>query len=119
MRFWHLSDRLAMKAQTSLCKCAGWSESLLLAYTKNGSRKRLTKRGDKKKIKYYTCPVGQVTYNFHLSFKHVLLSFKSVCNKEQKGVIYNVISLSYSFQSTHPTGGVLWEELLILSRFHL
>ena len=26
---------------------------------------------------------------------------------------------SKSFQSTHPTGRVLWEELLVLSRFHL
>ena len=43
---------------------------------------------------------------------------KSVCNKEHKRVICNTISSSYSFQSTHPTGRVLLEELLVLSRFH-
>ena len=47
---------------------------------------------------------GQVTYNFHLSCKHMHLSFKSVCNKEHKGVICNKISWSTSLQSTHPTG---------------
>ena len=47
---------------------------------------------------------GQVTYNIHLSCKHMHLSFKSVCNKEHKGVICNKISSSTSLQSTHPTG---------------
>ena len=43
------------------------------------------------------------------------LSFKSVCNKEHKGVICNTTSSSYSSQSTRPTvGRVLWEELLVL-----
>ena len=32
------------------------------------------------------------------------LSFKSVCNKEHKGVICNMTSLSYSYQRTHNTG---------------
>ena len=32
------------------------------------------------------------------------LSFKSVCNKEHKGVICNMTSLINSSQSTHPTG---------------
>ena len=45
-------------------------------------------------------------------------SFKSVCNKEHKGVMCNTTSSSSSFQSTRPVGRVLWEELLVLSRFH-
>ena len=60
---------------------------------------------------------GQVTYNFHSSCKHMHLSFKSVCNKEQKGVICNMTSLSNSLQSTRPTGRVLWEEFLVLVDF--
>ena len=28
-----------------------------------------------------------MTYNFHSSFKHMHLSFKSVCSREDKGVI--------------------------------
>ena len=73
-------------------------------------------------FQYCTCPVGRVTSSFHSSCKHMHLSFKSVCNKEYKGVICNMTSLSNSSQSTcHEdwcTGGVLLEELLILSRFH-
>ena len=46
------------------------------------------------------------------------LSFKSVCNKEHKGVICYIISLSDSSQSTRPTRQVLCEELLVLSRFN-
>ena len=42
------------------------------------------------------------------------LSFKSVWNKEHKGVICNMTSSSNSFQSTQRVG---WEELLVLSRF--
>ena len=38
-----------------------------------------------------TCPSGRVTYNFHSSCKHMHLSFKSVYNKEHKGVICNMI----------------------------
>ena len=68
--------------------------------------------------KHFTCPAGWVTYNFHLSCKHMHLSFKSICNKEYKGVICNMTSSSYSFQSTRPVGRVLWEKLLILFRFH-
>ena len=59
-----------------------------------------------------------MTYNIHLSCKHMHLSFKSVCNKEHKGVICNMTSSSNSSQSTHPVGRVLWEKLLVLSRFH-
>ena len=59
-----------------------------------------------------------MTYNFHLSPKHMHLSFKSVCNKEHKGVISNMTSSSNSSQSTRPVGRVLWKELLVLSRFH-
>ena len=40
-------------------------------------------------FQYCTCPAGRVTYNFHSSFKHMHLSFKSVCNREHKGVICN------------------------------
>ena len=47
------------------------------------------------------------------------LSFKSVCNKEHKGVIFNMTSSSSSSQSNRPKGHVLWEELLVLSRFSL
>ena len=39
-------------------------------------------------FQYCTCPAGRVTYNFHSSCKHTHLSFKSVCNKEHKGVIW-------------------------------
>ena len=60
---------------------------------------------------YCTCPAGQVTYNFYLSCKRMHLSFKGVCNKEHKGVICNMTSLSNSSQSTHPTGRVLLERI--------
>ena len=43
-------------------------------------------------FQYCTCPAGRVTCNFHLSCKHMHLSFKSVCNKEHKGVICNTTS---------------------------
>ena len=59
-----------------------------------------------------------MTYNFQLSCKRMRLSCKSVCNKEHKGIICNMTSLSNSTQSTRPIGRVIWEELLILSRFH-
>ena len=73
-----------------------------------------------KVFQYCNCPAGRVTYNFHLSCKHMHLSFKSICNKAHNGVIcYTCItSLSNSSQSTCPTGRELWEELLVLSRFH-
>ena len=48
-----------------------------------------------------------MTYNFHSSGNHMHLSFKSICNKEHKGVICNMPSLSNSSQSTRPTGRVL------------
>ena len=57
-------------------------------------------------FQYSTCPAGRVTYKFHLSCKHMYLSFKRVCNKEHKGVICNMTSLSNYSQSTHPTGRV-------------
>ena len=55
------------------------------------------------------CPscIPCMTYNFHLSCKHMHLSFKSICNKEHKGVICNMTSLSNSFQSARSTGRVL------------
>ena len=67
--------------------------------------------------KYCTCPEGLVTQNFLLSCKHMHLSFKSVCNKELKGVMC-MTSLINTFQSTRPTGRLLWEELLVLSKFY-
>ena len=60
-----------------------------------------------------------MTYNFHSSCKHMHLSFKSICNKEHKGLICNMTPSSNSSQSTRPVGRVLCEELLVLSRFHL
>ena len=56
-------------------------------------------------ILHLSC-IRWVTYNFHLSCKHMHLSFKSVFNREQKGVICNMTS-SNSYQSTHPTGVIL------------
>ena len=47
------------------------------------------------------------------------LSFKSVWIKEHKVVICIMTSSSNSSQSTHPTGRVLWEKLLVLSRISL
>ena len=70
-------------------------------------------------FQYCTCPAGGVTYNFHSYCKHMHLSFKSVCNKELKGVISNRTSSSNSSLSSHPTGRVRWEELVVRSRFHL
>ena len=69
-------------------------------------------------FKNCTCPAGRVTCNFHSSCKHMHLSFKSRCNKEHKGIICYMTSSSNSFQSTRPTGRVVWEKLLVLSRFH-
>ena len=40
-------------------------------------------------FQYCTCPAGRVTYKFHSSSKHMYLSFKSLYNKEHKGVICN------------------------------
>ena len=57
-------------------------------------------------FKYCTYPAGRVTYNFHMSCIHMHMSFKSVCNKEQKTVICNMSSMSSS-QSTRPIGRVL------------
>ena len=54
----------------------------------------------------FTCPANTCT------------CLKSVCNKEHKGVICNM-TLGSSSQSSRPVGQVLWEELLVLSRFHL
>ena len=73
-----------------------------------------------KLFKYCTCPEGRVTYNFTCPANTIMhLSFKSICNIEHKGVICNMTSSSNSFQRTPPTGRVLWEELLVFSRFHL
>ena len=69
-------------------------------------------------FQYCPCPEGQVTYNFHSSCKHMNVSFKSVCNKEHKGVICDMTSSSNSSKRTCPTGRVLLEELLVLTRFN-
>ena len=53
-------------------------------------------------FQYCTCPAGRVTYNINSSRKHMHLSFKSICNKEHKGVICNMTSSSNSSQSTRP-----------------
>ena len=47
------------------------------------------KPGDKI-FQYCTCPAGQVACNFYSSCKYMYLSFKSVRNKEHKGVICNM-----------------------------
>ena len=58
-------------------------------------------------FQYCTCPAGRVTYKFNSSCKHMHLTFKSVCNKEHKGVTCNMTSSSNSSQSTCPAGQVL------------
>ena len=58
-----------------------------------------------------------MTNNFHSSCKHMHLSFKSVCNKEHKGVICSMTSSTNYSQITHPTGQVLWKELLVILDF--
>ena len=35
------------------------------------------------------------------------LSFKRVCNREYKGIVFYMTSSSYSFQSTHPLSSAL------------
>ena len=55
-----------------------------------------------------------MTYNFHSYCKHMDLSFKSVCNKEHKGVICNMTSSSSSFQSTRPVGRITCPFLISL-----
>ena len=55
--------------------------------------------------KYFNIALpGRVTYSFHSSCKHMHLSFKSICNKDHKGVICNMTSSSNSSQSTRPVG---------------
>ena len=46
------------------------------------------------------------------------LSFKRVCNKEHRGVVFKMTSSSNFSQSTGPVGRAVWEKLLVLSRFH-
>ena len=97
-----------------------WRALHYLADSIFGTKLHWQDKGQGTKIfKYCTCPAVRVTYNFHLSCKHMHLSFISVCNKEQKGVICNMTSSSYFSQSTHPVGRVLWEELLLLSRLRV
>ena len=67
-------------------------------------------------FQYCTCPAGQVTYNFHLSCKHMHLSFKSVFNKEHNGVICNMTSSSNSSQSTRPVFGKNYSSFLDFTR---
>ena len=56
---------------------------------------RIDESQETKIFKYCTCPAGRVAYNFHLSCKRMHFSFKSVCNKEHKGVICKMRSSSY------------------------
>ena len=60
--------------------------------------------GDKNiSILHWSCRTSD---NFHLSCKHIYMSFKSVCNKEYKGVICYMTSSSNSSQSTHALGRI-------------
>ena len=56
-----------------------------------------TSGGKNMSILHLSCRTSD---NFHSSCKHMHLSFRSVCNQEQKGVIYNMISSSNSSQSS-------------------
>ena len=140
------SEKRITKALIRLRGCAGWSAPLLFAnprrqvFARQGPNENdqiitlqeynidqatgaliriyLIKWSQgTKTFQYCTCPAGRVTYNFQSPCKHMHLSFKSVCNKEHKGVICNMTSLSNSSQSTCPAGLVLRENLLVLSRF--
>ena len=65
------------------------------------------KTGQGTKIFHYcSCPAGRVTYNLLSSCKHMHLYLKSVLNKEHKGVICNMTSLSVSSQSTRALGRI-------------
>ena len=61
----------------------------LLCYRTKLLRKKKYVRGQK----YFNIALV-LHYNFHSSCKHMHLSFKSVCNKEHKGVICILTSLS-------------------------
>ena len=76
----------------------------------NQTNKQTIPQGNQgtKIFKYCTCPAGRVTYNFHSFRKQLHLSFKSICNKEHKGVICNMTTSSNSFQSTRPTGRITY-----------
>ena len=58
-------------------------------------------RGKNISILHLSCRMSD---SFHSSCKHMHLSFKSVYNKEHKGVICNMSSSSNSSQSTSPAG---------------
>ena len=57
-------------------------------------------------FQYCTGPAGRVTYNFHSSCKHIYMSFKSVCNTENKVVICNMTSWSNSSYRTSALGRI-------------
>ena len=101
--------------------CCIWSGSALFAYVSQNGHFSFNlvnlfhKSQGTKLFQYFTCPAGQFSLVMQT---HTLFSFKSVCNKEHKGVICYMTSSSNSSQSTRPTVRVLWEELLIFSRFH-
>ena len=62
-------------------------------YAKIMGKKIYTISRDKNiSILYLSCRTSP--YNFHLSCKHMLLSFKSVCNKEHIREKYVIIQLS-------------------------
>ena len=73
-------------------------------------KKKLTIEGTKI-FQYCTCPAGQVTYNFHLSCKHIHRPLKRLlCNKEHKGIIIYVIWLPWVI---HPKALVLQEQCCV------
>ena len=117
-----LSNKQLTKALISLRRCAGWSAPLLFAnprrqvFSRRGPDGKNSAGGKNISILHLSCRTSD--YNFHSSCKHMFLSCKSLCRKEHKGLICYMTFLSNSFQSTHPIGRVLWEEILVLSRFH-
>ena len=76
------------KAKTRLHSHAIMYVHLLLTFTKYG----IQSLEGTKMFQYCTCPAGRVTCTFHLSCKHMHLSFKSECNREHKVVICSMTS---------------------------
>ena len=112
--WWLCADRLidcrrfAMPALTKSCHPTLTSfQHNSSKYLHHGAQRQPKKEQETKIFQYCTCSAGWVTYNFHSSCKHMHLSFKSICNKEHKGVICNMTSSSNSSQSARPVGQVL------------
>ena len=110
----HLLEHINILCYLALIRLPLKEKSLILFQTLLGTM--FSYAGDKNiSILHLSCRMSDL--QFSLVPQNMHLSFKSVCNKEQKGVICNMTS-SNSTQSTRPVGRVLWEELLVLSRFH-